>query len=194
MGRLVSWALLVGGALLIAQGSFSVYPFLSPSGKAPEFEARRVTDSKAESHPEPASYIFQLSLPRQRISIPVVEGTTDDALRRGPGHLEGSPMPGAPGNSVIAGHRDTHFRVLKDVSLGDRIVIDRGASRYEYEIVDLQVVPPTDTSSLRPERDSVLTLITCYPFYFIGPAPKRFVVRAKATGSGSVRPEILSGL
>ena len=89
-------------------------------------------------------------------------------------------MPGNAGNAVIAGHRDTHFRVLKDVALGDEIRIDVGAEHYLYRIVDTQVVRPTDTSTLRAGTDSVLTLVTCYPFYFIGPAPDRFIVRAKA--------------
>ncbi len=87
-------------------------------------------------------------------------------------------MPGRPGNSVVAGHRDTHFRVLKDLSVGDRIRIDWGKERYLYRIVNTQVVSPRDTSVLRSTDEPTLTLITCYPFYFIGPAPERFVVRA----------------
>jgi sortase A len=180
-GRILSWIFAVGGALLFAKGSFSVYPFLLPPSKE-SYEVRHARDYEAEP-PPPGSYLFQLSFPRLRISLPVVEGTTDEALRKGPGRLEGSPMPGRPGNSVIAGHRDTHFRILKDVSVGDRIRIDIGNERYMYEIIDTRVVSPSDTSSLRPESQSVITLVTCHPFYFIGPAPNRFVVRAKAMNS-----------
>lgn len=89
-------------------------------------------------------------------------------------------MPGNSGNLVIAGHRDTHFRVLKDVAIGDEIRIDEDGRQYLYRIVDTRIVAPEDISSLRPESEPVLTLVTCYPFYFIGPSPKRFVVRARA--------------
>jgi sortase A len=89
-------------------------------------------------------------------------------------------MPGHTGNSVIAGHRDTHFRVLKDIAIGDEIGVDVGGDRYLYRIVDTRIVPPSDTSALRSSKGRMLTLITCYPFYFIGPAPSRFVVRALA--------------
>jgi sortase A len=89
-------------------------------------------------------------------------------------------MPGNVGNAVIAGHRDTHFRVLKDVAVGDEIRIEAAGERYLYRIVDTRVVPPADISVLRSGADPLLTLITCYPFYFIGPAPDRFVVRARA--------------
>jgi sortase A len=89
-------------------------------------------------------------------------------------------MPGKSGNTVIAGHRDTHFRVLKNVAVGDEIRIDAAEKSYRYRIVETKIVSPKDVRWLRPETDAVITLITCYPFYFIGPAPKRFVVRAHA--------------
>ena len=87
-------------------------------------------------------------------------------------------MPGNAGNAVIAGHRDTHFRMLKDVTVGDEIQIDVNGERFLYRIVDTRIVPPTDTSAVHSSRERMLTLVTCYPFYFIGPAPERFVVRA----------------
>ena len=179
--RVFSRILFLGGALLLAKGSFAVYPFLFPGAGEVEVNASSLP-ATSNTHFEAGSYLFRLSLPRQRATFDVVEGTTTQALRKGPGHLKGSSMPGNTGNSVIAGHRDTHFRVLKDVVVGDEIRIDVGGQRYLYRIVDTRIVPPTDVSALRSNADSILTLVTCYPFYFIGPAPDRFVVRAKAVG------------
>jgi len=176
--RVVSWILFLGGALLLAEGSFSVFPFLFPT--AGEIEVRAAApDLPSNTHFEPGSYLFRLSFPRHDAAFNVVEGTAKQSLRKGPGHLQGSSMPDKAGNLVIAGHRDTHFRMLKDVTVGDEIRIDAGGQRYSYRIVDTRIVPPTDTSVLRSSRDRMLTLVTCYPFYFIGPAPQRFVVRAK---------------
>src|SRR5215510_6971990 len=101
--RLLARLLFIGGALLLAKGSFSVYPFLLPSQSA-EIEVRKVSSGDGLRF-EPGSYLFGLSLPRQGANLAVVEGTTDAALRQGAGHLEGSPLPGFHGNAIIAGHR-----------------------------------------------------------------------------------------
>jgi sortase A len=175
--RVLARILFLGGVLLLAQGGFSVYPFLFPASRADTIVTPGPTVGLIA---EPGSYLFQLSFPRQKAAFDVVEGTTARALRKGPGHLEGSAMPGKSGNTVIAGHRDTHFRMLKDVAVGDEIRIDAAERSYRYRIVETSIVSPKDVRSLRPESDAVITLITCYPFYFIGPAPKRFVVRARA--------------
>src|SRR6185295_9642790 len=117
--RLLSRLFFLAGALLLAKGSFSVYPFLFPSSPAAEVSV--VQASSAGSRFKEGSPLFELSLPRQNARFTVVEGTTNAALRKSPGHLEGSALPGGAGNAVIAGHRDTHFRVLKDVLIGDEI-------------------------------------------------------------------------
>jgi len=177
--RVVSRILFLGGVLLLAEGSFSVYPFFFPAAEEVEVHIPS-PGSAATPRFEAGSYLFQLSLPRQNATFKVVEGTTSQSLRKGPGHLEGSSLPGNAGNSVIAGHRDTHFRILKDVAVGDEIRIDASGQHYVYRIVDTRIVRPEDTSPLRSSTDPMLTLITCYPFYFIGPAPNRFIVRARA--------------
>jgi len=87
-------------------------------------------------------------------------------------------MPGADGNCVIAGHRDTHFSVLKNIQDGDEIVLERDGHKYRYRVDGMQVVTPDNTASLRPTKDAVLNLITCYPFHYVGSAPKRFIVHA----------------
>lgn len=121
----------------------------------------------------------KLVIPRLHTELYVMEGDGAAQLRRGPGHVAGTVMPGGEGNCVIAGHRDTHFRVLKDIRKGDEIVLQTKAGEYTYLVKATQVVSPTNTASLRPTRDAELHLITCYPFYYLGSAPKRFVVQAQ---------------
>jgi sortase A len=176
---LVSWLFLLGGALLVFEGGSSVYPFLISQQHVSE-SAVDYEPAEYPGNPQARAYVVRLSLPRLNTTLLVVEGTTAAALRSGPGHLEGTPWPGHRGNSVIAGHRDTHFRVLKDVKIGDEIWIERGSHRYGYRITEAMVVKPEDTSSLNSTSELVLTLVTCYPFYYLGQAPERFVVRANA--------------
>ena len=174
----LSWLLAIAGALLLAKGSFAVYPFLFSSSQAAEVSLAPSALGGARRF-EPGTPLFRLLLPRQRADFTVVEGTTNAALRKGPGHLEGSPFPGENGNAVIAGHRDTHFRVLKDVLIGDAIRVEVGDQDYTYRIVDIRVVKPTDTRVLLTQPGRTLTLITCYPFRFLGSAPDRYIVQAR---------------
>ena len=99
-------------------------------------------------------------------------------LRRGTGHIEGTPLPGEAGNSGIAGHRDTFFRGLKDIRKNDEIQFQTSTELFHFAVDWAKVVAPDDRSVLAPSTGSSLTLVTCYPFYFVGPAPSRFVVRA----------------
>jgi sortase A len=135
------------------------------------------------SLPRSGSAVAKLSIPRLDTVLYVVEGTDDRDLKRGPGHLEGSVMPGEDGNCVIAGHRDTHFRVLKNIHDGDEIILERSGHRFRYKVDGLSVVSPDNTASLRPSSHPVLNLITCYPFHYVGSAPKRFIVHADLENS-----------
>jgi sortase A len=99
-------------------------------------------------------------------------------LQKGSGHLKGSSLPGDLGNSVLAAHRDTHFHVLKHVEFGEAIMVERGARKFVYTVTGIRIVEPSDVSVLQETGGSTITLITCYPFSFIGPAPQRFVVQA----------------
>jgi sortase A len=122
--------------------------------------------------------IAALSIPRIDLSVIVLHGSDDTTLRRGPGHLEGTPMPGDAGNVVFAGHRDSFFRPLRNVQAGDDIFVDTPAGRFHYRVTSLSVVDPHDLSVVGPTGNATLTLITCYPFWVLGNAPDRFVVRA----------------
>jgi len=123
--------------------------------------------------------IAWLSIPRIDLALMVAEGTTDEVLQRAVGHLSNSAFPGHDGNVVLAGHRDTFFRPLEAIRIGDRIELDDGLRRTVYRVDSTEVVPPEATEVAAPSSEPWLTLITCYPFRYIGPAPERFVVRAR---------------
>jgi sortase A len=112
------------------------------------------------------------------LEVPVRYGSEETALRRGAGLIEGTAMPGSRGNVAIAAHRDTFFRGLKDLALGDQIQLITSLHTQTYRVADLSVVEPTDVHVLADTGEPVLTLVTCYPFYFVGNAPQRFIVRA----------------
>lgn len=121
-----------------------------------------------------------LSIPRVRLSAVVLHGSDERTLRRGPGHLENTALPGQSGNIVIAGHRDTFFRPLRNIALGDHIFLETPDGQFHYRVTSLEVVNPRDVSVLAATDEDVLTLITCFPFWVLGNAPDRFVVRAAA--------------
>lgn len=120
-----------------------------------------------------------LEVPKLELRVPVFEGTGELALNRGVGRIEGTAALTARGNVGIAGHRDGFFRGLKDIARGDAIVLRSlgGASR--YRVTEILVVEPTDVHVLHPTDAPTLTLVTCYPFYFIGDAPQRYIVKAE---------------
>lgn len=123
--------------------------------------------------------LTRLSIPKIDLSAVIVEGTSRKKLLLGPGHLEETPAPGGEGNSVITAHRDTFFRHIHELSKGDELVVQRNGKLYTYEVQGKKVVKPTDVSVIKPSKDARLTLITCYPTYYIGPAPERLVVFSK---------------
>lgn len=133
------------------------------------------------SWPPPAEAVLAiLRIPGIALEVPVNFGTDEWVLLRGAGLVEGSGLPGSNGNVAIAAHRDTHFRGLKDLAVGDRIELAMLDRTQTYVISNLSVVEPTDVHVLADTGEPVLTLVTCYPFYFVGNAPQRFIVRAVA--------------
>ena len=124
-----------------------------------------------------------LRIPKIGVEVPVLDGTDEFVLNRGVGHISGTVPPGRKGNIGIAGHRDGFFRVLKDVSPGTRIELETAGRLDVYEVNAIQIVSPHDVSVLQPRELPSLTLVTCYPFYFIGSAPKRYIVQAPLVDS-----------
>jgi sortase A len=136
--------------------------------------------------------LMRLSIPKIDLAAVVVEGTSHRSLLLGPGHIKETPAPGQVGNSVITGHRDTFFRHIYELQKGDEILVQRSGKTFKYEVTSKRIVQPDDVSVLKPSQDSRLTLITCYPTYYIGPAPERLIVTSRlledpATSDASVQ-------
>jgi sortase A len=135
-------------------------------------------DSHAQNIPKVGEVLGRISIKRLGVSVIFMEGLTPKILRRGVGHVPGTPLPGEIGNVALAGHRDTFFRPLERIRLDDEILITTTASTARYRVDSVKVVDLNDVEVLAPATTSTLTLITCYPFYFVGSAPRRFIVHA----------------
>lgn len=130
-----------------------------------------------------------LEIPRLDLRVAVLEGTDEVTLNRGLGHIGGTPLPGQGGNVGISGHRDGFFRCMKDIQLGDRIRLVLPQTTEEYVVTGTRIVAPTEVSVLAPTPGRTLTLVTCYPFYFVGSAPQRFIVTAAPPAESDANPE-----
>jgi sortase A len=128
----------------------------------------------------PDGVLGVLEIPRLGVSEVVASGDSDTTLKKAIGHLADTPLPWAGGNSVFAAHRDTHFRELRHIRFGDVIHLKTAKGVLEYRVTDRMIVDPTDLWVLAPSKKRRLTLITCYPFGYVGAAPQRFIVIADA--------------
>jgi sortase A len=152
---------------------------LSLKGKWSQTHGARELDRPgAILSPSIGDVVGRLEIPRLSLSTVVFEGADAEVLERGAGHLPGSALPGDRGNTVLAAHRDTFFRSLRGIRVGDVVKVHRPPKDSIYVVQSARVVEPDEVDVLKPTKDPALTLITCYPFRFIGPAPERFVVRA----------------
>jgi sortase A len=131
------------------------------------------------SKPLQGELIGRVAVPRLGLSAIVFEGTDDAVLHRGVGHLTGSALPGQPGNVVLAGHRDSFFRDLRNIRKGDLVDVTTAFGTRSYAVESTEVVDPTEIGVEAPTSAPTLTLITCYPFNFVGNAPQRFIIRAQ---------------
>ncbi len=138
-------------------------------------------DPVAATQLEPArgDVIGRLEIPRLRFSVMVIEGDDDATLARAAGHLPGTAFPWDQGNTAIAGHRDTFFRPLRNIQNGDEIRMTTARGTFAYHVVSTEVVQPENVSVLAPTEAPSLTLVTCYPFVYVGRAPKRFIIHAQ---------------
>jgi sortase A len=127
---------------------------------------------------EEGALVGRIEIPRVGVSSIVLEGVDARTLRRGVGHIPGTDLPSQQGNVGLAGHRDSFFRALKDISKNDTITLTTPEGVFNYQVEWTRIVTPEDTAVLANEGRPALTLVTCYPFYYVGSAPKRFIVRA----------------
>jgi sortase A len=142
---------------------------------------KRITAYEESLSKEFAPPLAVLEIPKIGLEVPVFDGTDDVTLNRGVGRITGTARPGQIGNVGIAGHRDGFFRGLKDVVVGERIELETPTRTETYQVDQIQIVKPTDVQVLEDRSVPTLTLVTCYPFYFIGNAPQRYIVRATAS-------------
>jgi sortase A len=129
--------------------------------------------------PKRGAWVARLEAPSVSMKTTVLEGTYDGTLDRGAGHIEETPLPGQIGNIGIAGHRDTVFRPLRKIRIGDPLQLTTRDRIYHFQITSTTIVDPRDVHVLNPTAKPTLTLVTCYPFEFIGSAPRRFIVQAR---------------
>ena len=135
---------------------------------------------------QPGALIGRLRIPRLNVAVMVREGATESTLSRAVGHIPGTELPGQMGNVGLAGHRDTFFRPLRNIRKDDAIDLDTGHGTIRYSVTATQIVSPRDVEVLKASAGKTLTLVTCYPFYYVGSAPKRFIVRATEVQSNTV--------
>jgi LPXTG-site transpeptidase (sortase) family protein len=184
--------------LLIVIGALMVLYVASQYGEM-YLEQKRLADAweqeqaiRAESlgtqpaHAKDESMV-RLVIPKIDLASFVVEGTNHKSLLLGPGHMTKTAEPGEIGNAVITGHRDTFFRHIYELEKGDQVYVERRGKRFVYQVTSKKIVDPDDMSVIRPTSDAQVTLITCYPTYFIGPAPKRLVVFTRLANQQDAR-------
>jgi sortase A len=186
-----AWLLVIVGLVIVYLGVRQVWKSHTAQQRAAAEWSRQETQSKAKPPAPippapvkkptrllPGESVGRLSIPRLGASLYVVEGSEKEDLENGPGHVVGTALPGPTGNCAIAGHRDTVFRQLRNIKVGDEVVVETHQAAYHYRVSATQIILPTNIQCLLPTPSAELHLITCYPFYFVGNAPKRFVVTA----------------
>jgi sortase A len=170
-------ALATGVFLLSPESVQSLYSHTLPHVQA---IARPADEATTRAKPiNPGDPIGVIEIPRLGLSSVVLESDDIEALLFGVGHLADTPLPWRAGNSVLAAHRDTFFRGLGGIRPQDVIRIRAGDRELSYHVRETKIVDPTDVEVLAPTKAATLTLITCYPFHYVGPAPRRFIVRAE---------------
>ncbi len=157
------------------------------SATAPNESAENPAMGPTLGPPAKRSVIGRLEIPRLNLAVMVREGADEGTLSRAVGHIPGTALPGNIGNVGLAGHRDTFFRALRNIRADDVIDLETTAGTYRYVVNSTRIVTPRDVRVLRASGGETLTLVTCYPFYYVGSAPKRFIVHATQVGANPQR-------
>jgi sortase A len=182
----LQYVLFICGALALGYSAFVlISAHLYQKKAAKQFEQHVYVNVPAEPSvsqakpPADGTLLARFEIPRLNMDMVVIEGDTDADLRRAIGHIPGTALPGNAGNVGIAGHRDTFFRPLRNVRAGDVISLQTKGATYRYKVESTEVVMPDRSDVLNPTPEPHLTLVTCFPFYYVGSAPKRFIVHAR---------------
>jgi sortase A len=153
------------------------FELMTPPPDTSTWSSSRVQAYRASALVATDPLVGVVSIPALGLEVPLYTDASELNLNRGAGLIPGMARPGDAGNVGIAGHRDGYFRVLRNVKVGETIVVRTHSRRYFYRVAGLSIVAPTDARLLAPTPTAAVTLVTCYPFYFVGNAPQRFVVR-----------------
>jgi len=151
----------------------------SPEPDYALWSSKRIDDYHEGNEQRDDPPLAIMSIDTLDLKVPIYNGTDEINLNRGAGRIKGTAWIDSPGNLGIAGHRDGFFRVLKDIQLGDSINMLTHQGKTEFVVSSITIVDPTDVSVLAPTDESTITLVTCYPFYFVGHAPKRYIVKGE---------------
>lgn len=183
--RIISLALVVIGVVLMGYVAGEYWGmYRSQKNLEAEWQRQAATVSIPGKAPvSPDQMLTRLQIPKIQVDAIVVEGASRRELSEGPGHMKQTAQPGEMGNAVITAHRDTFFRHIYELNKGDQIQVRRSGRTFTYEVTGRRIVMPEDISVIKPTDNPQLTLITCYPTYYIGPAPKRLVVFSKLVDS-----------
>ena len=181
--RLFAWLarflMVIGACCLVAVGLTLWKAASFQKAAAQTLEHELVAPLPAPVAPPIDGPIGRLEIPRLNLSVIVMEGDDDATLARAVGHLPETALPWEGGNAVIAGHRDTFFRPLKNVREGDEIRMTTVRGTFEYRVIRTEIVEPSNVAVLAPTPVRSLTLVTCYPFAYVGSAPQRFIIHAR---------------
>jgi len=199
--RKVGVLLVVAGAALLALGvvpalygaamarmELASFRSSAPHHPVRHWDSARVRAYQSALHLDLPAPEAVLRIPRLGLEAPVLEGVSSLTLNRGVGHIPGTARPGQPGNVAITGHRDGFFRPLQDARVGDILELEHPRGEVQqtdrYIVREIKIVQPAETWVLKPTGEDSLTLVTCYPFYVIGSAPRRYIVRAARLSTG----------
>ncbi len=171
---------IVAGVVLLVYVSLQYYGMYSEQKRLTQiWEQQNSPSADKSARAKSDDGLTRLLIPKINVDAIVVEGAGNKQLKIGPGRITTTALPGEPGNSVITAHRDTFFRHIYELQKGDRMTVQRNGELMSFEVVGKKIVNPEDLSVLKQTADAQLTLITCYPTYYIGPAPERLVVTSK---------------
>ena len=190
--RAASRTLLVAGIMALSYAGYAVMDrYWFQSAETAKFETVSVPAELSPVEPAPVTeggVIGEIEVPRLGLKAIVVQGDSEKLLRRAVGHLPETALPGETGNVALAAHRDGLFRPLRNILPGDTITLKTPDREFQYQVEWTAVVPPTAVRVLQPTLEPMLTLVTCFPFYYVGAAPERFIVRARKTATETTAP------
>lgn len=184
MRKIISLLFIIVGAILL---SVSIYQFIQQNvqtkislKEAEELvsKTKDQTGNKEEFHPKDGEVVGLLHIPKLDKTLPIIEGTDEDMLEKGVGHYSSTVFPGDDEQILLSGHRDTVFRKFGELEEGDRFIIEMPYGSFEYEFKKSEIVGADDKTVIGNKGEEVLTLSTCYPFSYIGPAPDRYIIYA----------------